>query len=129
MGKVKTQLRALAFAKSGDKGDVSNIGLISKSRECYEIIKEQVSPERVKAHFKGMVKGDVKIYEMPTIHSLEVVLNQALGGGATRTLRLDQTGKSMGQALLRMEIEVDEEALKRAKEAEEEIYQKCQIAR
>jgi hypothetical protein len=128
MAKIKAQLKELAFARSGDKGDVSNIGLMAKNRECYEIIKEQVTPERVKSHFKGMAKGDVKIYEMPNIDSLEVVLYRALGGGATRTLRLDQTGKSMGQALLRMEIEVDEKALKRAKVAEEEIYQKYRFA-
>lgn len=128
MAKIRTQLRELAFARSGDKGDVSNIGLIAKNRECYDILKEQVTPERIKAHFKGSVKGEVKIHEMPNIDSLQVVLYQALGGGATRTLRLDQTGKSMGQALLRMEIEVDEEALKRARAAEEEIYQKYRTA-
>ena len=122
--KVKAQLRELAFARSGDKGDVSNIGLMAKSREFYEIIKKEVTPAKVKAHFESMVKGEVKIYEMPNIDSLEVNLYLALGGGATRTLRLDQTGKSMGQALLRMEVEVDEEVLSKAKSVEEQIFQK-----
>lgn len=122
--KVKARLKDLAFARSGDKGDVSNIGLLAKNRESYEILKKEVTPARVKAHFGSMVKGEVKIYEMSNIDALEVVLSGALGGGATRTLRLDQTGKSMGQALLRMEIEVDEEALNRARSAEEEIYQR-----
>lgn len=122
--KVKARLKELAFARSGDKGDVSNIGLMAKSREFFEILKKEVTQERVKAHFGSMVKGEVKIYEMPNIDALEVTLSQALGGGATRTLRLDQTGKSMGQALLRMEIEVDEEILERARSVDEEIYQR-----
>ncbi len=103
----KVRLKDLAYARSGDKGDVSDIGLMAFNKENYEIIRREVTPERVKKHFKGMVKGDVKVYEMPNIECLEVVLYNALGGGATRTLRLDQTGKSMGQALLWMEVEVD----------------------
>ena len=75
-----------------------------------------------------MAKGDVKIYEMSNIDSLEVLLYKALGGGATRTLRLDQTGKSMGQALLRMEVEVEEKTLKNARAAEEAIYKKYRNA-
>lgn len=124
--KVRAQLKELAFARSGDKGDVSNIGLLAKNRESYEILKKEVTPARVKGHFGAMVKGEVKIYEMPNIDALEVILSRALGGGATRTLRLDQTGKSMGQALLRMEIEVDEDALTRARSAERDIYQRYQ---
>ncbi|MEW6616287.1 MAG: hypothetical protein AB1401_12605 [Thermodesulfobacteriota bacterium] len=103
----KVRLKDLAYARSGDKGDVSNIGLMAFNKENYKIIKREVTPEKVKKHFKGMVKGDVKIYEMPNLDSLEIVLYNALGGGATRTLRLDQTGKSMGQALLWMEVEVE----------------------
>ena len=106
MGK-KLQLKELCYARSGDKGDISNIGLIAFSKENYEIIREKVTPERVKAHFGDMVKGEVKVYEMPSVNALEVVMYGALGGGATRTLRFDQTGKAMGQALLRMEIEIE----------------------
>ncbi len=120
--KVKARLNELAFARSGDKGDVSNIGLLAKSREFYDILEKEVTPARVKDHFGTMVKGEVNIYPMPNIDALELTLSKALGGGATRTLRLDQTGKSMGQALLRMEIKVDEEILKKAKLIEEEIY-------
>jgi len=122
--KVKARLNELAFARSGDKGDVSNIGLLAKSREFYEILKKEVTPKRVKDHFGSMVTGEVNIYPMPNIDALELTLAGGLGGGATRTLRLDQTGKSMGQALLRMEIEVDEEILKKAKSTEEEIYKR-----
>lgn len=103
----RVRLKDLAYARSGDKGDVSDIGLMAFNKENYEIIKREVTPERVKEHFKGMVKGDVKVYKMPNIDSLEIVLYNALGGGATRTLRLDQTGKSMGQALLWMDVEVE----------------------
>lgn len=101
------QLRELAYARSGDKGDVCNVGLLAFNRENYELIRKYVTPERVKAHFGDMVKGEVEIYEMPNIEALEIVLRNALDGGATRTLRFDQTGKAMGTALLRMEIPVE----------------------
>lgn len=101
----KVQLKELAYVRSGDKGDVCNIGLLALNAENYEIIRQQVTPERVKAFFGEMVKGPVNIYELPNIHSLEIVLHNALDGGATRTLRFDQTGKAMGTALLRMEVE------------------------
>ena len=103
----KVQLRELAYVRSGDKGDICNIGLLALTAENYEIIRREVTPERVKAFFSEMVKGPVKIYEMPNIHALEIVLHNALDGGATRTLRFDQTGKAMGTALLRMEVAVE----------------------
>jgi hypothetical protein len=102
----KVQLKELAYVRSGDKGDVCNIGLLALNAQNYEIIRQQVTPERVKAFFGDMVKGPVNIYELPNIHSLEIVLHNALDGGATRTLRFDQTGKAMGTALLRLEVEV-----------------------
>lgn len=105
---AKKLLKDLAYARSGDKGDICNIGLMAFDDRCYEIIRREVTPERVKEHFRGMVKGKVDIYEMPNINSLEIVLHNALDGGATRTLRFDQTGKSMCTALLRMEVEVPE---------------------
>lgn len=114
-------MRELAFARSGDKGDVSNIGIMAKSKDIYHFLVKAITPERVKAHFKGMIKGGVEIYAMPNIESLEVVLRRALGGGATCTLRFDQTGKSMGQALLRMEVQVDERLLEEAKEVDKAI--------
>ena len=117
----KVKLHDLAFARSGDKGDVSNIGLMAKTKNIYEFLSKAVTPEKVKKHFKGMIKGDVEIYSMPNLDSLELILRRALGGGATCTLRFDQTGKSMGQALLRMELEVDEKLLGEAKKKDEEI--------
>jgi len=103
----KVRLSELALARSGDKGDISDIGLMAFNEKNYEIIKKQVTPQRVKEHFKDWVKGNVEIYEMPNVLSLEIVMHQALGGGATKTLRFDQTGKAMGNALLFMEVEAD----------------------
>ncbi len=122
--KVKVPLAELAFTRSGDKGDRCNVGLMAKCPTCYETLKREVTPERVKAFFKGMVKGQVHIYPMDNIHSLEVILDNALEGGATRTLRFDQTGKSMGCVLLRMEIEVEEEELQATREAEKATMSK-----
>jgi len=100
------QLRELAYVRSGDKGDVCSIGLLALNSEAYDLLEREVTPERIKAHFGDMVCGGVEIYPMPNIEALHIVLRQALGGGATRTLRFDQTGKAMSTALLRMEIPV-----------------------
>jgi len=103
------QLRELAFARSGDKGDICQVNLLAFDDHAYAILAREVTPERVKVHFGDMVKGDVEIYPMPKINSLEIVLRNALGGGATRTLLFDQTGKSMSTALLRMRVPVSDE--------------------
>jgi hypothetical protein len=123
----KVKLKDLAFARSGDKGDVSNIGLMAKSKNIYNFLLKTITPERVKEHFKGMIKGEVEIYPMPNIESLEIILRRALGGGATCTLRFDQTGKSMGQALLRMEVQVNKKLLEEAKSAERNILEQYKI--
>jgi hypothetical protein len=103
------QLCELAFARSGDKGDVCNVGLLAFDDRCYEILVREVTAERIKAHFGEMVKGEVEIYPLPKVNALEIVLRNALGGGATRTLLFDQTGKSMSTSLLRMRVPVPEE--------------------
>jgi len=105
----KVRLKDVCWYRSGDKGDISNIGLMAKNEKAYEIIKKQVTPERIKTHFKGWVKGDVIIYPMDNLQSLEIVMYEALGGGATKTLRIDQTGKAMGNALGWMEVEVPDD--------------------
>lgn len=117
----KIRLEALAFARSGDKGDVSNIGIMARTKNIYDFLSKALTPERVRDHFRGIIKGDVEIYLLPNIESIEIVLRQALGGGATCTLRFDQTGKSMGQALLRLELEVEEELLEEARAVDREI--------
>jgi hypothetical protein len=103
----KMMIKDLAYPRSGDKGDISNIGLIAFNKKNYDILVKNVTPERIKAFFKDEVKGTIEIFPMPNIEAIQIVMHNALGGGATRTLRLDQTGKSMGCAFLRMEIPVD----------------------
>jgi len=112
MAKKKVKLMDICWYRSGDKGDISNIGLIAKTKKGYEIIKKEVTPARIKAQFKDWVKGDVVIYPMDNFCALEIVMLGALGGGATKTLRLDQTGKAMSVGLSRMEVEIDENDVK-----------------
>jgi hypothetical protein len=97
-------LKDIAHARSGDKGDICNICIYARKPEYYQIIKEEVTEEKVKGHFKDLVKGPVKRYELPQLHGFNFVLYNALDGGATRSLRLDTLGKTMAAALLRMEI-------------------------
>ena len=123
----KVQLKELAYARSGDKGDVCNVGVMAKTKNLYDLLEKTITPEMVKAHYKGMVKGDVEIYPLPNLNSMNLVLRRSLGGGATCTLRFDQTGKSMGPVLLGMEVEVDEELLEEAQEAERNIIKKYKV--
>lgn len=120
----KVLLNDLAFARSGDKGDVCNIGVMAKNKNIYEFLARELTPQRVKDHFKGMVKGDAEIYLMPNLNSVQVVVRRSLGGGATCTLRFDQTGKSMCTALLRMPLDGDETLFREAQEASEDILRK-----
>jgi hypothetical protein len=95
-----TLVRDLAFGRSGDKGDVANVGLLARDPAAWERLRRGLTPELVRAHLGGMVRGDVEIYELPGIQALNVVLRNALGGGASRTLRFDQTGKAFATILL-----------------------------
>ena len=104
----RVQLKEICYARSGDKGDVCNVGLMAKDDKAYKIIKEQVTADAVKKHFEGIVKGNVERYELDNINALNFVLRNALGGGATRTLMMDQTGKAFGNNLLRLEVELPE---------------------
>jgi hypothetical protein len=103
---MKKRLVELAHARSGDKGDIANIALFAPDRATYELLVREVTPERVRAHFAGIVTGVVERYEAPNVLALNFVLHGALGGGASRSLRSDALGKSMSSALLRMEIMV-----------------------
>jgi hypothetical protein len=105
---MKLQLIRLAHGRSGDKGDTANVGIIARKPEFYEILKNELSPERVKAHFGSMVEGKVERYELPNIGALNFLLHHALGGGGTKSLKLDAQGKTYAAALLRMELELDE---------------------
>jgi hypothetical protein len=100
------QLKDIAHGRCGDKGDVSNICLYAREHKYYEAIAAQVTPERVKAHFAGLVQGEVVRYDLPQLDGFNFVMQHALDGGATRSLRLDSLGKTMAAALMRMEIEL-----------------------
>jgi hypothetical protein len=103
---VKVKLSQIAHARSGDKGDLSNIGLIAKDPRHYDLLLREVTAERVKSHFGPLVAGKVSRYELPNLGALNFVLEQALDGGGTISLRTDAQGKTHGAALLAMEIEV-----------------------
>lgn len=108
---MKIQLTKLAHARSGDKGDTANIGLIALREEIYPFLVRNVTAERVKQHFKGICKGEVERFELPNIGALNFLLHESLGGGGTLSLMTDAQGKTFSTALLRMEIEIsDDEA-------------------
>lgn len=102
---AKCLLKDVAHARSGDKGNISNICLYARDPKDYELLQEQVTAEKVKEHFKGVVLSEVIRYDVPTLSGFNFVMKEALGGGATQSLRLDTLGKTMASALLRMEIE------------------------
>ena len=104
----KVKLVEIAHARSGDKGDICNVGLIAFDQKGYDILKEKVTAARVKEHFGALVKGKVIRYELPNILALNFVMHGALGGGGTRSLRIDSLGKTMAGALLRMEVELND---------------------
>ena len=108
---MKVPLGAIAHTRSGDKGDTCNIGVIAFHDRHYPILVREVTPERVRQHFTGLVRGDVVRYELPNLGALNFLLHQALGGGGTVSLRVDSQGKTFGAALLGLEIEATEEEL------------------
>jgi hypothetical protein len=106
---MKVQLRNLAHARSGDKGDTANVGLIAFSDEIYPILVREVTADRVKEHFKGIAKGNVERFELPNLSALNFLLHESLGGGGTLSLMTDAQGKTFSSALLRMEVELSED--------------------
>lgn len=105
---TRVKLIELAHARSGDKGDTANVGIIAYKPEYYPILVDQVTAARVKEHFRGICFGDVERFEIPNLHALNFLLHESLDGGGTISLRTDAQGKTYSTALLRMEIEVDE---------------------
>ena len=97
-------VKDVAYARSGDKGDVVNVGVLAFDDAAYQRLTRTLTPERIKAHFGDWVKGEVNVYPMPNINAFNLLLHNALGGGATKTLRYDVTGKAFSTALLRMEL-------------------------
>lgn len=106
---MKVQLVKLAHARSGDKGDTANVGLIALKDDYYPLLVEKVTAEAVKEHFGPMVKGDVERFELPNLGALNFLLHGSLGGGGTLSLMTDAQGKTFSTALLRMYIDVPDE--------------------
>jgi hypothetical protein len=111
MSAVRVPLGRIAHARSGDKGEASNAGLIADSDALYEVIRREVTAERVKQHFAGFCRGKVERFEVPRLRALNFLLHDSLGGGGTASLITDAQGKTHGQGLLAMEIEVPSELL------------------
>ncbi len=102
-------LYAMAHARSGDKGNGSNVGVLAYEARGYEILKVYLTPERVKAHFRGIVKGGVERYELPNLRGLNFVLHDSLGGSGSASLKNDAQGKTHAMALLRLMVEVPDD--------------------
>ena len=103
---ARVRLRELCGYRSGDKADIANVAIFADDDEAYEVIAREVTAERVKEHFGAMVRGGVDRHEARNVLALNFVLRDALGGGGPRSLRSDSLGKTMGGALVRMEIDV-----------------------
>jgi hypothetical protein len=103
---VRVRLLDLAYARSGDKGDTANVGVIARRPEFYPILARELTVGRVAAHFQGMLTGGVERFDLPNLGALNFLLHGALGGGGTVSLKTDAQGKTLSTALLRMELEV-----------------------
>jgi len=103
------QLTKLAHARSGDKGDTANVGLIALRDDFYPLLVREVTAARVREHFKGICQGEVERFELPNLSALNFLLHESLGGGGTLSLMTDAQGKTFSTALLRMQIEIDDD--------------------
>ncbi|HJX26824.1 MAG TPA: hypothetical protein VJ885_02845 [Thermoanaerobaculia bacterium] len=103
---MKVRLYEIAQARSGDKGDASNVGLIARDQEIWEILREQATPERVQEHFREVCRGGVERFEVPNLLAFNFILHDSLGGGGTESLKTDAQGKTHAQGLLQMEVEI-----------------------
>ncbi|MEA2627262.1 MAG: hypothetical protein QOD06_3307 [Candidatus Binatota bacterium] len=108
----RVRLLDIAYARSGDKGDNANIGVAARSQEAYDFLATALGPERVAEHYRGLVQGGVERYDIPNLRAFNFVLREALGGGGTLSLRIDHQGKTLGQGLLLMELDVPEAVLR-----------------
>ena len=112
---AEVRLVELAHARSGDKGDTANVGLIVYDEEDYPVILKMVTSDRVKKHFKDLVKGPVERFQLDNLHAVNFLLHGALDGGGTVSLMTDAQGKVFSTALLRMKIEVPDEVAERVR--------------
>ena len=106
---MKVALSKIAYARSGDKGDGSNVGVLAYSSAGYEILRQQLTIDRVKEHFSKICFGDVIRYEAPNLLALNFILHDSLGGGGSQTLKTDAQGKTHGLGILFMEVEVPDD--------------------
>jgi hypothetical protein len=105
---MKVRLIDIAHARSGDKGDTGNVGVIARRQEYYPLLVKYLTVERVKKHFEGITLGDVERFEMANLGAINFLLHKSLGGGGTRSLKNDAQGKTLSSAMLRMELEIEE---------------------
>lgn len=105
---AEVYLIEIAHGRSGDKGDTLNVCVFAREPKYYDIIKREVTVEKVRHFFGDMVKGDIIRYEVPSLNGFNFVLKHALDGGATHSLRLDTLGKSLGSAFMRMKVNLDQ---------------------
>jgi hypothetical protein len=103
---ARLALRELCGYRAGDKGDIANVAILADDAEVYDLLVREVTAERVREHFGAMVRGRVERYEAANVLALNFVLHGALGGGGPRSLRADNLGKTLGGALVRLEIDV-----------------------
>ncbi len=108
---VKVLLSEIALARSGDKGDGSNVGVLARSPEIYEFLVEYLTEDRVKKHFHAIAKGDIERFLAPNIRALNFLLHDSLGGGGSMSLKTDAQGKTHGLGLLLMEVDCPEDLL------------------
>jgi hypothetical protein len=105
---MKVQLIRYAHARSGDKGDTANIGVIARKPEYYPLLQRHLTAQRVAEHFSGICLGKVERFELPNLCALNFLLHGALGGGGTKSLKNDAQGKTLSSVMLRMELEIEE---------------------
>jgi hypothetical protein len=108
---MKVRLERVAIARSGDKGDAANVGVIALSPEAWSVIRDEVTADRVKAHFSRVCRGRVDRYELPNLFALNFLLHESLGGGGTVSLMLDAQGKTFAASLLQLEIDAPAEVV------------------
>jgi hypothetical protein len=113
---VNIRLLDIAHARSGDKGDTANVGVIARRPEYYPVLVKYLTADRVKAHFAGIALGRVERFELPNLGALNFLLHEALGGGGTRSLKNDAQGKTLGSAMLRMELDIEEQLILRGED-------------
>lgn len=108
---ARVKLFEVAIARSGDKGDGTNVGIRANTPAIYEFLREHLTAERVKAHFHAICRGAVERYELPNLQALNFILHDSLGGGGSASLKTDAQGKVHGLALLHMEMDIPDELL------------------